>query len=180
MKYFAYFLRIEFQVVKTWDGRTDNKGRGSELVVLWHFCLFVVGLKRPTQHDGFVVAPSQWQDVFLEFDYLGSPALWGMGNGGFSLRSKKLLTLLAKDETIVKTHPEDTAICKTYRSYLEKKGIRFASPEIAHHFSIDANVWQGQFGFHNSNIGTWNIDAFADPSKHGFYIDKFKKQYKNN
>lgn len=131
------------------------------------------------QHDGFVVAPNQWQDDFLAFDYLGSPALWGMGNGGFSLRSKKLLTLLAEDEAIVKTHPEDTVICKTYRSYLEKKGIRFATPEIAHHFSIDANVWQGQFGFHNSNIGTWNIDAFADPSKHGFYIDKFKKQYKN-
>jgi hypothetical protein len=131
------------------------------------------------QHDGFVVAPNQWQDAFLEFDYLGSPARWGMGNGGFSLRSKKLLTLLAEDETIVKTHPEDTVICKTYRSYLEKKGIRFATPEIAHDFSIDANVWQGQFGFHNSDLGNWNIDAFADPSKHAFYIDKFKKQYKN-
>ena len=59
------------------------------------------------QADGFVLNPDRWQPKFLEYDYIGAP--WPekltlhptqqildmkqnqVGNGGFSLRSKKLL-----------------------------------------------------------------------------------------
>ena len=49
------------------------------------------------QWDGFVLHPQNWDPAFLSFDYIG--AVWpqfsdghDVGNGGFSLRSRKLLT----------------------------------------------------------------------------------------
>jgi len=50
------------------------------------------------QHDGFVLNASAWSDSFLQYDYIGGP--WyhlgdlRVGNGGFSLRSKKLVDWL--------------------------------------------------------------------------------------
>ena len=126
------------------------------------------------QYDGFIVNPSQWNHQFLEFDYIGAPAKWGIGNGGFSLRSKKLLQILANDSHIENVHPEDFSICRTYRSYLEQKGIHFATPEIAHQFSIENGIWDAQFGFHNADISSWDIDAFTDAVKH----EKFKLEFK--
>jgi hypothetical protein len=47
------------------------------------------------QWDSFVIHPEQWTDEFLAYDYIG--AVWPhhpqspVGNGGFSLRSLKLL-----------------------------------------------------------------------------------------
>ena len=48
------------------------------------------------QWDGFVVNGGGWQPEFLEYDYIG--AVWphftdghNVGNGGFSLRSRRLL-----------------------------------------------------------------------------------------
>ena len=69
------------------------------------------------QHDGYVLNPAQWHDTFFEFDYIGAPCIWGMGNGGFSFRSKKLLEILASEDAITQLHPEDFAICKTYRPF---------------------------------------------------------------
>ena len=60
------------------------------------------------QDDGFVTGPHQWRGEFLDYDYIGAPwplptddfsyrdpfgNLIRVGNGGFSLRSKKLLAL---------------------------------------------------------------------------------------
>ena len=47
------------------------------------------------QHDGFILNPKAWTDDFYLYDYIGAP-WWhqdhkAVGNGGFSLRSKKLL-----------------------------------------------------------------------------------------
>jgi hypothetical protein len=48
------------------------------------------------QWDGFILDADAWDDRFLEFDYIGAP--WphfgddhDVGNGGFSLRSRRLL-----------------------------------------------------------------------------------------
>ena len=56
------------------------------------------------QWDGFVRDGRCWQDEFLAYDYIGAvwPQFeddWKVGNGGFSLRSKKLLeaTRLIRD-----------------------------------------------------------------------------------
>ena len=50
------------------------------------------------QWDGFVVNPLAWDDAFLGCDYLGAKWFWydsmRVGNGGFSLRSRRLLEAL--------------------------------------------------------------------------------------
>lgn len=104
------------------------------------------------QWDGFIIHPECWNDEFLNYDYIGAP--WRkkegyvVGNGGFSLRSKKLLDALASDE-ILPQHPEDDCICDTYKTRLEKQwGIRFAPVSVAERFSFEFTPYQRQFGFH--------------------------------
>lgn len=57
------------------------------------------------QYDGFATNPQYWSDEFFDYDYIGAPWVgrhWDLmankalcvGNGGFSLRSKKLLEAL--------------------------------------------------------------------------------------
>ena len=49
------------------------------------------------QWDGFILNSSSWDQDFLNYDYVGSPWFDGkVGNGGFSLRSKKLMELCSK------------------------------------------------------------------------------------
>ena len=101
------------------------------------------------QYDGFIVNPRSWSDEFLDYDYIGAP--WpksllktsdpthDVGNGGFSLRSKKLyeaLSGLALDTT----HPEDVTICQWQRPRLEELGIRFAPNKLAARFSYENDV----------------------------------------
>ncbi len=110
------------------------------------------------QWDGFVVRPEAWDPAFMDFDYIG--ALWPqfsdgavVGNGGFSLRSKRLLDAC---RTIgLAEHPEDIAICRTHRARLEEEfGICFASPAMAANFSYERFESRGtEFGFH----GVFNL-----------------------
>jgi len=96
-----------------------------------------------------------WQSDFLAYDYIG--AVWPqyddghtVGNGGFSLRSRKLLDALASDD-IVARNPEDVCIARTYRSLLEQRwGIRFADEKTAHRFSFERapRLFASSFGFH--------------------------------
>lgn len=105
------------------------------------------------QWDGFIIHPDLWQQCFLEFDYIGAP--WPtkggllVGNGGFSLRSKKLLNAL-QDEVIVAKHPEDHCICLENRIYLENThGISFAPGELAEQFAFQLEKPDFDcFGFH--------------------------------
>lgn len=106
------------------------------------------------QWDGFVLDPGAWRAEFLQYDYIGAP--WprvpgerGVGNGGFSLRSRRLLQALA-DPRIVVSHPEDVCICQTNRDRLEQDhGIRFAPRAVAEHFAYErARVKHSTFGFH--------------------------------
>lgn len=133
------------------------------------------------QHDGFILNPESWSDEFLKYDYIGAPWLvadWSVnifsfpkellgqkivGNGGFSLRSKKFLETsarLSKEGKIPKKHPEDTALCVWYRDILEKEGIKFAPVALAQRFSVEGEAWtyKDQFGFHGfgwTDIGAW-------------------------
>jgi len=128
------------------------------------------------QDDGFVINKNAWVDDFLEYDYIG--ALWKQktqgiherttpyrcGNGGFSLRSKKLLEVLQKFFPGVPGLEDDQQICRVYRPFLERFGIKFATDEIAALFSVEDDgdkipELSGQshkdrftlktFGFHN-------------------------------
>lgn len=90
------------------------------------------------QYDGFVVNGRRWRAEFLDYDYVGAPWPDGaVGNGGFSLRSRRLLKAL-QDPRIADLVPEDVAICRTYRDLLETEhGIRFAPAGVAAHFSFE-------------------------------------------
>lgn len=112
------------------------------------------------QWDGFVRDGSAWRDEFQTYDYIG--AHWPqyrddmtVGNGGFSLRSRRLLAATATIDT--NGEPEDFAICRTYRRYLEQHhGLRFADVDVANKFSYERGESTGtEFGFH----GVFNMPA---------------------
>lgn len=115
--------------------------------------------------DGYVAKPEAWNAKWLQYDYIGGVWDWyneyQVGNGGFSLRSKKLLQILSSlDLTGIDPHPEDDVICRQLRPWLEKKcGIRFAPVEVAKKFSIegyglrsDLCRYKGEFGFHGYDV----------------------------
>ena len=106
------------------------------------------------QWDGFIVNAQAWREDFLDYDYIGAKWIFHddghtVGNGGFSLRSKRLLDAL-RDPHVVPEELEDVTICRTYRSYLEAEhGIRFAPETVADRFSFEASYFDAlPFGFH--------------------------------
>ena len=113
------------------------------------------------QWDGWVTNPAAWDPEFLSYDYAGAP--WGrysdgmdVGNGGFSLRSRRLLEALQDERfTPVPAVPEDELIGRVWRPALERDhGIRFAPPEVAARFAYERVLPQGAtFGFH----GLFNV-----------------------
>lgn len=134
-------------------------------------CLF-------THDDSWVINPDVWEDSWLEYDYIGAP--WPIsetayidpfgnhqrvGNGGFSLRSKKLLEVPLNHQVDFEVnvgdfykhmnaglYNEDGNICVHNRHIFEKAGCKFAPVEIAAKFSHEA--WCPEiegitpFGFH--------------------------------
>ena len=126
------------------------------------FCLII-------QHDGYVINPTSWNSKFLDFDYIGAP--WSdplfkhkVGNGGFSLRSKKLLETTSR---IFKNYPnikikntvwendilkEDWLICNAYYDEMIQEGIKFADIDTASCFSVEhphSKMKPNPFGFHD-------------------------------
>lgn len=138
------------------------------------------------QNDGWVVAGENWSDEFFQYDYIGPPVplyvednpiyshtsseyyvsfyepipenLYEVQNGGFSLRSKRLLNcpyelnlnyqfsvngisekpyrLTYKNDVL----NEDVWLSGLHRPLLEKKGFRFAPRHIAMRFGIEDAV----------------------------------------
>lgn len=117
------------------------------------------------QHDGMAVDKTKWTDDYFNYDYIGSA--WEnpingnrVGNGGFSLRSKKLIEAL-RDNKIqlggMAKNLEDVLIGGEYKQYLEEKhGIRYAPLQVAQKFSMEISYVGQPFGFH----GIWNTVRF--------------------
>jgi len=105
------------------------------------------------QWDGFVTHPALWQPDFLACDYIGPPwfkkdQIGAVGNGGFSLRSRKLLAATATLPYDGHS-PEDRVICIDHRALLESRhAIRFAPPELARRFGVEQGPRVDAFGFH--------------------------------
>ena len=106
------------------------------------------------QWDGYVVNPDAWDPAFLDCDYIGATWFWRdddmrVGNGGFSLRSRRLLDA-TRDARVGIGEAEDTSICRTHRPLLEREfGIRFGSEAQAERFSFESDYPIGRpFGFH--------------------------------
>ena len=108
------------------------------------------------QWDGFIIDGSAWADEFWHYDYIGAKwphesGAFRVGNGGFSLRSKRLLTALASPEFALDADEnEDTAICIRFRERLETHyGITFADERVADRFAFDVSRPIGPtLGFH--------------------------------
>jgi len=144
------------------------KGMGN--IVNTEHALFV-------QWDGMAYDKNMWDDDFLKFDYIGAP--WPfivtdnkVGNGGFSLRSKKLMDKLTSDPRIkiggTFGHSEDAIICQQERKYLEYKyGIEFADIDTASRFSLEIGDFRNSFGFH----GPWNVIRCMEEQFAIEYID---------
>lgn len=146
------------------------------------------------QSDGWVMNGENWDNQFFEYDYIGSPIpifidvnnnekiyfldFWlnhynnmpdnisEPQNGGFSLRSKKLLEAPRKlnlkwnisapnlfNSSPIKLtwknnlHNEDIFLSATKRNTLEKSGIKFAPREIAAKFSVETIAVQQALNF---------------------------------
>jgi hypothetical protein len=127
------------------------------------------------QWDGIANDKQQWTDEFLKYDYIGAVWPWeqegrNVGNGGFSLRSKKLLDACQdKQVSLTEAEPvaEDKIIGSTQRTYLEKQyGINFAPADLARRFSFELGTHIPSFGFH----GLWNVfNLMTDADMDYFY-----------
>ena len=104
------------------------------------------------QWDSFITNNDFWDKEFLKYDYIG--AVWPhfpktpVGNGGFSLRSKKLLKALTNSDVEI-GHPEDYYTCVRNKKLLENNyDINFAPEVIAERFAVERTKWHPTFGFH--------------------------------
>lgn len=129
------------------------------------------------QWDGFITHPQLWRDDFLTWDYIGAPWYHGghpgqVGNGGFSLRSLRLLRALL--EVQVDLHrPEDMEICVHQQPALtEQHHTRIAPLSVAQAFACEYGKYRPTFGFHGMHnfahvfdeheLASWLADAPAE------------------
>ena len=101
------------------------------------------------QWDGVVWDTAQWDDEYLKYDYIGAPwpdeylgpatSKYNVGNGGFSLRSRKLYEFIANDTEFDHWSYEDVAVCRNWRWKLEREGFTFAPFELARKFSLETD-----------------------------------------
>jgi len=131
------------------------------------FCLNV-------QHDSTVINSSLWNPEFLRYDYVAAP--WPMniiqasdmvagriakipnvvGNGGFSLRTRKYVEESAKLDWLHKN--EDLNICVFNYENMVSKGIKFAPPYLASEFAVEHPVPEKVFA--RSLLFTYNSFGF--------------------
>jgi len=134
------------------------------------------------QNDGFVINPDKWDDKFLEYDYIGAPFpippshdnisyrdpfgnLIRVGNGGFSLRSKKLLqlptTLNLEWKAYFGYYNEDGFFAVHNKHVFENNGCKYSPVDLAARFSIEKDtpetIGVTSFGFHGKSNPNNNL-----------------------
>jgi hypothetical protein len=132
------------------------------------------------QNDGFIVNKNHWSFKFFNYDYIGAPwssnmlyintQRWSLahqrlkesmckytvGNGGFSMRSKKLLNVVKNMyNKEYENIPEDVVISICMRKQLETFGCKFPDTITAANFSCESTLVDDlmlssddSFGFH--------------------------------
>ncbi len=112
------------------------------------------------QWDGFIIRPEEWSSEFMKYDYVGAPWLDEVGaprvvgNGGFSLRSRRLLEACANARRPAGEY-EDWFICRTFIP--EHSDFTAAPVDVAQAFAVENSPWAGRsFGFH----GSWHFPRF--------------------
>lgn len=128
-----------------------------------------------TQYHAFIIEPKMWNNDWLECDYLG--AIWPLrqgsfkanngeivrnGNGGFSLRSKRLMEIpkekgweLRQDQGYWN---EDGNLTVYWRREMLELGINYGTTMEAAAFAYEnptsENFGKQTFGFHR-NLNPW-------------------------
>jgi len=169
----------------TWDGYNDFICNKLKDYINTEFCITV-------QSDGFITDPHLWDDSFFDYDYIGAP--WPdddswidlqyeksrnsyrennkkarIGNGGFSFRSKKFLSVSSTYQSCM-GYGEDTFLCNhNYKSMLES-GIVFPDVDIALKFSIENPIKEMGYNWPDSD------DNFRTGISFGFH-GKYVKDY---
>lgn len=135
-----------------------SKRQYSEFVIRELYKYFDTDFVWIIQHDGFILSMEPWEDEFLNYDGIGPTWIYEDGrnnfNGGFSIRSKKLQTILGTDPMIQVYDPEDAIIGRLYRRYLEEvHNIKFPPDEVCNRFAFELNEpCNHTVGFHG---GFW-------------------------
>lgn len=148
---------IQFEYIEQLTHHTYSKFILHELYkyIDTDFCLL-------THDDGFIINPHLWDDNFLVYDYIGAP--WRahypharVGNGGFSLRSKKFLQL-CRHMPWDGGH-EDAECCIFKRDFFITHGCKYAPLDIAMRFSLESKIPECKeysldtcFGFHGKGL----------------------------
>ena len=112
------------------------------------------------QWDSWIIGLDAWTEEFLKYDYIGARWPWhkdghDVGNGGFSLRSRRLLesarTIAEAANPLSINDPEDVYISRTRRGSLQNKyGCKFPNGKVADCFAYEhAKVKELPFGFHD-------------------------------
>lgn len=157
-------------------------------------------------YDGIATNPNAWTDEYFEYDYVGSlshpefppmkgslqasghyqefeNADWFTCGGGLSLRSRRLLKILAEDPAIKTLNytpnnntpfiSEDAVITLLNREYLETAyNIRFAPAHISLKFCAEVLTgYTSALGFH----GWYNAPLYLSESECLFYFEHLKK-----
>jgi predicted O-linked N-acetylglucosamine transferase (SPINDLY family) len=158
-----------------------------------------------TQGDGFIINPQFWSEEFLNYDYIAAP--WRkqshlvnaqgqivdildltknrVGNGGFSLRSKKLLELCSQldfDNIKTSTLSEDLIICYYFYEWFQEQGIKFVPLEVAVKFSFEQNIeevenfsWTNTFGFHGKPHVIAVLNKISQDLNLDFVAEEYQK-----
>jgi hypothetical protein len=130
------------------------------------------------QAHSWILHPELWDDNWLQYDYIGSPwpykedayVAWGSGkhirngNGGFSLRSSRIMSIpYDHDLPLLREQGwtnEDGNICSYYSELMLALDVKYAPVEIAAKFAYENPVPENNygsmktFGFHrNHRIG---------------------------
>lgn len=132
------------------------------------------------QHDGWILNPESWDPDWLLLDYVGPLFIHNhvigscsVGSGGFSLRSRRLISFVSQNLPEWDGTPagadlftarlgsyEDGVISISMRKRLLQEGFLFGTPEQASRFAQGGNndltrFYEKPFGFH----GLWsNVD----------------------
>jgi hypothetical protein len=128
------------------------------------------------QYDSFIIRPQKWTNEFLSVDYCAAP--WPIvpnayiandgirsrvGNGGFSLRSRKLMRLPLKYGWYLRSEQnqksEDGQICCYWKKEMLEQNIKYSSVNLASQFSFENEVEENRgidsFGFHKHWRAEW-------------------------
>lgn len=123
------------------------------------------------QWDAMVYNANGWDDDFLNYDYIGAPWPWkedmhSVGNGGFSLRSRKLLHALRDHRIYLDKNAEHGVAEDNYigiqhkQMLMDEYGIKYPSRKKAQRFAYELGEYpvEGSMGFH----GFWNVVNFMN------------------